>query len=197
MRLTTKGRFAVTAMLDLALNQDKGVVTLSSISERQKISASYLEQLFGKLRRKGLVQSRRGPGGGYVIENELSSVSVTSIITAVDEPIDTTYCGGNGNCTEAAMPDGHCITHKLWQTLNVKILDFLSSVTIQDLVDHVLYNKNIDTLNRSIDGTAPTIRKIEQKNTLKRKKQLSQTPIVNSIFNFGMALEGIEQNGNE
>ena len=194
MRLTTKGRFAVTAMLDLALNQDNGVVTLSSISERQKISASYLEQLFGKLRRKGLVQSRRGPGGGYVIENELNSISVTSIITAVDEPIDTTYCGGNGNCTDAAMLDGHCITHKLWQTLNVKILDFLSSVTIQDLVDHVLHNKDIDTLNNSIGGVTPSAKEIQQKNTLKRKKQLSQAPIVNSIFNFGMALEGIEQN---
>jgi Rrf2 family transcriptional regulator, iron-sulfur cluster assembly transcription factor len=197
MRLTTKGRFAVTAMLDLALNQDNGVVTLSSISERQKISASYLEQLFGKLRRKGLVQSRRGPGGGYVIESELSSISVTSIITAVDEPIDTTYCGGNGNCTDATMLDGHCITHKLWQTLNVKILDFLSSVTIQDLVDHVLHNKDIDTLNSSIGGVAPSVKAIQQKNTLKRKKQLSQAPIVNSIFNFGMALEGIEKNDNK
>ena len=98
MRLTTKGRFAVTAMIDLALNNASGPVTLADISERQKISLSYLEQLFGKLRRRSLVTSVRGPGGGYNLANPTDQVSVADIIVAVDEPIDATQCGGKENC---------------------------------------------------------------------------------------------------
>src|SRR6185503_5624302 len=100
MRLTTKGRFAVTAMLDVALNAQDGPVTLAAISARQKISLSYLEQLFGKLRRRGLVDSVRGPGGGYNLGRAPETVAVSDIIVAVDEPIDATQCGGRENCLE-------------------------------------------------------------------------------------------------
>lgn len=130
MRLTTKGRFAVTAMLDLALRQGEGPVTLAAISERQKISLSYLEQLFGKLRRHALVESVRGPGGGYYLSKRLDEVSVADIIRAVDEPIDATQCGGEGNCKE----DQPCMTHELWTTLNSRIFDYLDSVRLSNLV---------------------------------------------------------------
>lgn len=131
MRLTTKGRFAVTAMLDLALHHGKGPVPLAEISERQKISLSYLEQLFGKLRRHELVESMRGPGGGYSLARDLDRVSVADIIAAVDEPIDATSCGGNENCHD----DHRCMTHDLWAGLNHKINDFLTSITLSGLVD--------------------------------------------------------------
>jgi len=132
MRLTTKGRFAVTAMLDLALHGGKGPVTLAGISQRQSISLSYLEQLFGKLRRHTLVDSTRGPGGGYTLARSLERVSVADIITAVDEPLDATQCGGKENCHD----DRRCMTHDLWATLNEKMHDYLSSVTLADLVAH-------------------------------------------------------------
>ena len=130
MKLTTKGRFAVTAMIDLALRQDNGPVTLAGISERQKISLSYLEQLFGKLRRHALVVSVRGPGGGYCLAKPLTEVSVTDIIRAVDEPIDATQCGGLGNCHD----DRECMTHDLWTNLNTRIYDYLDSVSLGELV---------------------------------------------------------------
>src|SRR6201997_2941560 len=98
MRLTTKGRFAVTAMIDLALRQEQGPVTLAAISERQRISLSYLEQLFGKLRRHKLVTSVRGPGGGYNLARTPQSITVAEVISAVDEPLDATQCGGKENC---------------------------------------------------------------------------------------------------
>jgi len=130
MRLTTKGRFAVTAMLDLALRQGEGPVTLAAISERQKISLSYLEQLFGKLRRHALVESVRGPGGGYYLSKRLDEVSVADIIRAVDEPIDATQCGGEGNCKE----DQPCMTHELWTSLNTRIFDYLDAIRLSHLV---------------------------------------------------------------
>jgi len=130
MRLTTKGRFAVTAMVDLALRGDEGPVALAGISERQQISLSYLEQLFGKLRRHRLVDSVRGPGGGYCIARPLSQVSVADIIRAVDEPLDATQCGGKENCQE----EHRCMTHDLWATLNTKMYEYLSSVSLGDLV---------------------------------------------------------------
>src|SRR4029450_7607690 len=114
MRLTTKGRFAVTAMLDLALNSTHGPVTLSGISGRQKISLSYLDQLFGKLRRRELVESVRGPGGGYNLARDASRVSVADIVRAVEEPIDSTQCGGRENCHD----NTRCMTHDLWVELN-------------------------------------------------------------------------------
>ena len=131
MRLTTKGRFAVTAMLDLAIQEGKRPVTLAGISQRQRISLSYLEQLFGKLRRHKLVDSVRGPGGGYTLARELAAVSVADIITAVDETLDATQCGGKENCHE----DQKCITHDLWADLNRHILDYLAAVTLKQLVD--------------------------------------------------------------
>lgn len=132
MRLTTKGRFAVTAMIDLALRQHNGPVTLASISQRQRISLSYLEQLFGKLRRHELVASTRGPGGGYKVGRPLKDISVADIIYAVDEPIDATNCAGKENC---AHEEQRCMTHDLWASLNRVIVDYLDSVTLQDLAD--------------------------------------------------------------
>lgn len=131
MRLTTKGRFAVTAMIDLALRQHGGPVTLAGISERQKISLSYLEQLFGKLRRHQLVASVRGPGGGYNLAKSLEMVTVADIIHAVDEPLDATMCGGKGNCHDGENP---CMTHELWMNLNDKMFEYLNSVTLAELV---------------------------------------------------------------
>ena len=130
MRLTTKGRFAVTAMLDLAMNSGKRPVTLAGISQRQSISLSYLEQLFGKLRRHTLVESVRGPGGGYTLARDLAKVSVADIITAVDEPLDATQCGGKENCKD----EQRCMTHDLWATLNDKMYEYLDSVKLSDLV---------------------------------------------------------------
>jgi Rrf2 family iron-sulfur cluster assembly transcriptional regulator len=130
MRLTTKGRFAVTAMIDLALHSGDGPVTLAEISERQKISLSYLEQLFGKLRRQALVSSVRGPGGGYNLAKATDQVSVADIIVAVDEPIDATQCGGKENCHD----EHKCITHDLWVSLNERIFDYLRGVTLAQLV---------------------------------------------------------------
>jgi Rrf2 family iron-sulfur cluster assembly transcriptional regulator len=136
MRLTTKGRFAVTAMIDLALRQDKGPVTLAGISLRQEISLSYLEQLFGKLRRHEIVESVRGPGGGYNLARRAEDVTVADIIIAVDEPLDATQCGGEKNCHGADAEQGQrCMTHDLWSTLNAKMVEYLDSVSLKDLVD--------------------------------------------------------------
>lgn len=131
MRLTTKGRFAVTAMIDLTMNGLEGPVTLAEISERQKISLSYLEQLFAKLRRHKLVDSARGPGGGYSLAKPATMVSVADIIVAVDESIDQTQCGGKENCHD----ERRCLTHDLWANLNKHIFSFLSSVNLAQLVD--------------------------------------------------------------
>jgi len=133
MRLTTKGRFAVTAMVDLSMRQTRGPVTLAAISQRQRISLSYLEQLFGKLRRARIVDSVRGPGGGYKLAKPAASISMAQIIVAVDEPIDATQCGGKENCGD---DDKRCMTHDLWATLNAKMHDYLSSVSLADVVAH-------------------------------------------------------------
>ncbi len=130
MRLTTKGRFAVTAMIDLALHSGEGPVTLAGISDRQKISLSYLEQLFGKLRRHKLVDSVRGPGGGYRLARPMPRISVADIVRAVDEALDATQCGGHENCKE----EERCMTHDLWMTLNAKMYEYLESVSLADLV---------------------------------------------------------------
>jgi Rrf2 family iron-sulfur cluster assembly transcriptional regulator len=131
MRLTTKGRFAVTAMLDLALYGSGAPVTLAQISERQKISLAYLEQLFGKLRRGELVESVRGPGGGYNLARDASQVSIADIVRAVEEPLDSTQCGGRENCHE----NQRCMTHDLWEELNTTVQGFLSGVTLSHLVE--------------------------------------------------------------
>src|SRR5206468_9615453 len=129
MKLTTKGRFAVTAMLDLALHGAHGPVTLAGISERQKISLSYLEQLFGKLRRRDLVESVRGPGGGYHLARDTTKITVADIIRAVDEPIDSTQCGGRENCHDHQR----CMTHELWEELNSTVAGFISGVRLSGL----------------------------------------------------------------
>jgi Rrf2 family iron-sulfur cluster assembly transcriptional regulator len=134
MRLTTKGRFAVTAMIDLGMRQHRGPVTLAGISERQSISLSYLEQLFGRLRRQGIVDSVRGPGGGYTLARPADGITVADIIRAVDENIDATQCGGMGNCHE----DHECMTHDLWIALNAHIYDYLEGVTLGELVQKQL-----------------------------------------------------------
>ena len=154
MRLTTKGRFAVTAMLDVALRHEHGPVTLAGIGQRQSISLSYLEQLFGKLRRHALVESVRGPGGGYRLARPTAKVSVADIIVAVDEPLDATQCHGMENCQE----DKRCMTHNLWAALNEKLYDYLNSVTLQDLVaEHKAKNGNVTVL---VDRRRATARKI-------------------------------------
>ena len=130
MKLTTKGRFAVTAMLDLALHAGQGPVALASISNRQKISLSYLEQLFGKLRRGSLVQSVRGPGGGYNLARPVTQLSVADIIIAVEEPIDSRQCEGKENCAG----DKRCMTHDLWEGLNETVITYLAGIKLADLV---------------------------------------------------------------
>ncbi len=174
MRLTTKGRFAVTAMIDLGLRQSNGPVTLSAISQRQQISLSYLEQLFGKLRRNQLVESTRGPGGGYTLARKPTEITVAEIITSVDEPMDATHCEGKENC----LGDGQrCMTHDLWSALNARMVEFLDSVTLQKLVD--------DQLEKGFQ--------VEDRPTLKRA--ISSMPVVkplrmnvpNSVFALGNA----------
>ncbi|WP_028312917.1 Fe-S cluster assembly transcription factor [Derxia gummosa] len=136
MRLTTKGRFAVTAMIDLGLRHEGGPVTLAAISSRQNISLSYLEQLFGKLRRHEIVESTRGPGGGYSLGRQMKDITVADIIYAVDEPLDATGCGGREHCGSGGQPDGNrCMTHELWSTLNAKMVEYLDSVSLGDLVE--------------------------------------------------------------
>lgn len=131
MRLTTKGRYAVTAMLDLALHSGQGPVRLSEISSRQQISLSYLEQLFAKLRRRGLVKSIRGPGGGYCLDRATEETFVAEIIDAVDESVDATNCSGEANCQEGQV----CLTHHLWSDLSDQIHNFLSGISLANLVE--------------------------------------------------------------
>ncbi len=130
MRLTTKGRYAVTAMLDLALHANAGPVSLADISGRQEISLSYLEQLFAKLRQNQLVQSVRGPGGGYRLGRPQEQIFVAEIIDAVNESVDATHCGGQGNCQKGEV----CLTHYLWSDLSDQIHQFLSGISLASLV---------------------------------------------------------------
>ncbi|MES2918396.1 MAG: Fe-S cluster assembly transcriptional regulator IscR [Pseudomonadota bacterium] len=131
MRLTTKGRYAVTAMLDLALNAQHDPVSLADISERQSISVSYLEQLFSKLRRGGLVSSVRGPGGGYQLARDGATIFIAQIIDAVDESVDATRCGGKGDCQQGVT----CLTHELWSDLSEQLHTFLAAISLQALMD--------------------------------------------------------------
>jgi len=131
MRLTTKGRYAVTAMLDLAIHFEDGPTTLADISQRQCISLSYLEQLFAKLRRQGLVESTRGPGGGYRLSRNPMEIPVADVILAVDEKVETTRCGGLANCQD----DEQCLTHELWAELSQQIYQFLCGISLGNLVE--------------------------------------------------------------
>ena len=172
MRLTTKGRFAVTAMIDLALRDGNGPVTLAAISQRQQISLSYLEQLFGKLRRHELVESTRGPGGGYSLGRAAGRITVADIILSVDEPLDATCCGDEKSC---GVDGTRCMTHDLWTALNTHMLQFLESVTLKNLAD--------EQLAKGVE--------IEDKPTARRA--ISSTPVVkpirvnapNSVFALG------------
>ncbi len=131
MRLTTRGRYAVTAMLDLALHGTEGPVTLAEIANRQHISLAYLEQLFARLRRHGLVRSVRGPGGGYRLAEAGLQISVVDIIDAVDESLDATRCGGGGDCQGGRT----CLTHELWSDLSARVHAFLAEVTLEQMVE--------------------------------------------------------------
>ena len=130
MKLTTRGRYAVTAMLDLAIHENNGPVALAEISQRQQISLSYLEQLFANLRKKGLVKSTRGPGGGYRLKAPVTDVAVSEIIEAVNETVDATNCGGMQNCHNHSR----CLTHDLWAGLSAHIEEYLSNVSLSDLI---------------------------------------------------------------
>ena len=131
MRLTTKGRYAVTAMLDLALHGESGPVSLADVAKRQELSQSYLEQLFVKLRRNQLVASSRGPGGGYSLGRDTAMVSVADILEAVDEGVDATNCSGKSDCQEGQT----CLTHHLWDDLTSQIHNFLDGISLADLVE--------------------------------------------------------------
>ena len=131
MKLTTKGRYAVTAMLDLAIHALEAPVPLADISQRQGISLSYLEQLFSKLRKQGLVDSARGPGGGYRLSRGAKQISVAEVVNAINENVDATRCGGLANCQD----DQPCLTHELWMDLSRQIQDFLIGITLGDLVE--------------------------------------------------------------
>ncbi len=131
MKLTTKGRYAVTAMLDLALHYGEGPITLADIAQRQGISLSYLEQLFSRLRKRSLVSSVRGPGGGYSLGKEAREIYVGEVISAVDENMDTTKCHGVGNCQN----NERCLTHDLWSDLSNQIYNYLNNISLQDLMD--------------------------------------------------------------
>jgi Rrf2 family iron-sulfur cluster assembly transcriptional regulator len=130
MRLTTKGRYAVTAMIDLSINQTQGPVTLKSISDNQGISLSYLEQLFSKMRKSNLVEGTRGPGGGYVLARDVDQISIADIVVAVDEPLDITECEGMQNCREGKR----CLTHGLWSELSDQLYSFLSGIRLGQLM---------------------------------------------------------------
>lgn len=130
MKLTSKGRYAVTAMLDVALNSKTGPVSLAEISDRQEISLSYLEQLFARLRKNGLVTSVRGPGGGYVLSRDMNQIAISSIVKAVDEKVHATKCHGDEDCQGGVK----CLTHSLWNDLSDRIDDFLTNITLSELV---------------------------------------------------------------
>ena len=175
MRLSTKSRFAIQSMIDLALRENTGPVALAAISGRQQISLSYLEQLFGKLRRHELVASTRGPGGGYSLARKAAEITVADIIVAVDEPIDATGCHGRENCM--GEDTGRCMTHDLWASLNTKMIEYLDSITLRKLVDEQLA-KGVSVQEQPI------------------KRAFSSQPVVkpikitapNSVFALGTAL---------
>ncbi|TDJ60820.1 MAG: Rrf2 family transcriptional regulator [Proteobacteria bacterium] len=150
MRLTTRGRYAVTAMLDLALHQQARPVSLAAIAERQDISQPYLEQLFSRLRKRGLVDGTRGPGGGYRLLKASELISVADIIDAVDETVDATRCGGRRNC----QGERACLTHDLWADLSTQIRQFLGGVSLDELVG----NRNVQVVCQWQDGRGNDLR---------------------------------------
>jgi len=160
MRLTTKGRYAVTAMLDLSINANDGPVSLNDISQRQDISLSYLEQLFSKLRKKELVKSVRGPGGGYQLSRDENNIDMAEIIDAVSESLDTTKCQGSGDCQKGSI----CLTHHLWQDLSEQIYGYLSNISLADLISKKeiseiaqnQHERHLEKLERDFETIAST-----------------------------------------
>ena len=172
-------------MIDLALRETHGPVTLAGISQRQKISLSYLEQLFGKLRRFNIVESTRGPGGGYTLARKSNEISVADIIVAVDEPLDATQCGGKGNCNSDEENHGRCMTHDLWSNLNSKMVEYLSSVSLRDLVLQQesrgiviqdMRQKKMKVESAKATKTAPAV--------TAKKEVAPKAPLINSVFNL-------------
>ena len=149
MRLTTKGRYAVTAMLDLALHHGEGPITLADIAQRQGISLPYLEQLFARLRKRELVSSVRGPGGGYTLGREANEIFIAEVITAVDENVDATRCGGANNCHNKQR----CLTHDLWHDLSQRIHDYLDQISLHDLMNRRGVKEVADRQEVSADQT--------------------------------------------
>jgi len=158
MRLTTKGRYAVTAMLDLALHAEQGPITLADISQRQGISLSYLEQLFSKLRKQGLVESTRGPGGGYRLGRPAADIAVANVIAAVDESVDATRCGGMENC----QAEQRCLTHELWCELSQQIYDFLSNINLAQLVERRGIREVANRQDQLVPGQDVSLREPDQ-----------------------------------
>lgn len=156
MQLTTKGRYAVTAMLDLSMHGDGKPVNLAEISERQGISVSYLEQLFSKLRREALVSSIKGPGGGYILGRDAFAISISDVIAAVDEKMDATNCAGEGNCFNGE----ECMTHQLWEDLSNQLKSFLGAISLGSLVEKQFEKQAEKTPAKKLNED---IRKIELK----------------------------------
>lgn len=149
MKLSTRGRYAVTAMLDLTLHGEQEPVALADISAAQGISLSYLEQLFARLRQQGLVKGTRGPGGGYQLAKAARQISVAEVIRAVDEPLAITRCEGKANCREGEM----CLTHALWADLASEIETFLARISLADLVER--HRRSAASRTASIPSCAP------------------------------------------
>ncbi len=149
MRLTTKGRYAVTAMLDLAMHHGEGPITLADIAQRQGISLSYLEQLFSRLRKQHLVSSVRGPGGGYTLGRDADSIFVAEVISAVDESVDTRRCGGAHNCQD----NQQCLTHDLWQDLSKRIYEYLNRISLDDL----MHRRCVQEVAKRQEDDAPSL----------------------------------------
>jgi len=153
MRLTTKGRYAVTAMLDLALNQHVKPVSLQDIATSQEISLSYLEQLFSRLRKNKLVKGTRGPGGGYKLGRAPSAISIADIVTSVDESIDITMCAGRENCLDGER----CLTHELWSDLSSKIFEFLDEISLQELISRQRSRECASTVAVNVSDRRATV----------------------------------------
>ena len=164
MKLTTRGRYAVTAMLDLAINGGKRPVSLADISGRQEISLSYLEQLFSRLRRHNLVVSVRGPGGGYRLSRDADDVYIAEVVDAVSESLDTTRCGNKGDCQNGEK----CLTHHLWSDLSERIHQFLSEISLGDLMRKREIRQVADRQNRRQPGAASE--------TINTERLTDQTP---------------------
>ncbi|UCC55474.1 MAG: Rrf2 family transcriptional regulator [Gammaproteobacteria bacterium] len=155
MRLSTKGRYAVTAMMDLAIHHGQGPVTLADISENQGISLSYLEQLFARLKKHNLVEGLRGPGGGYRLSRRPDDISVADVITAIGEGIDSTLCAGNEDCQDGEQ----CLTHELWTRLGEEIYDFLNGITLASFLDNGAARKVPDGRRDNMAVTMPGLNK--------------------------------------